>query len=205
MKRLMSALLLLVAGAACATLPGSGSISLAQVLAELQVANPSRAYPLSLTDSDVRALAGVPSGNIVLPTDFYGKSSFAITNPFTAINKTKAGTGPQTMTVTVNTDGTITYTASSTGSGSTSWGAPTTSGIGSLYWVRFTLTSGDALSSNGASTWTQLSTGRSFARQASLSGDSFSSTVTIELATDSGGANVVATWTGNVITANRTS
>lgn len=121
------------------------------------------------------------------------------------INKTKAGTGPQTMTVTVETDGTISYTSGATGSGGTSWGTPTTVGIGTSYWVRFVHTAGDSPTSNGASTWTQLTAARSISRQASLSGDDFSTTFTIQLATDSGGSNVVANWTGQIIRANRTS
>lgn len=57
------------------TLPASGSISLTQVMTELRIVNPSRAYPISLGDADVRALAGVPSGVISL-TNLYGKSSY---------------------------------------------------------------------------------------------------------------------------------
>lgn len=50
-------------------------ISLSDVMAELRVTNPGRAYPISLGDADVRALAGVPSGPISL-SDLYGKSAF---------------------------------------------------------------------------------------------------------------------------------
>lgn len=51
-------------------------ISLADVMAELRIANPNRAYPLSLGDTDVRALAGKPSGPISLG-DLYGRSGYA--------------------------------------------------------------------------------------------------------------------------------
>jgi hypothetical protein len=57
------------------TLPTSGSLSLSDVMTELRVTNPGRAYPISLGDSDVRALAGVPSGAISL-SNLYGKSSY---------------------------------------------------------------------------------------------------------------------------------
>lgn len=65
-------------------LPASGTISLALVLAELQKTNAGRSLPISLGDTDVRTLAGVPSGAISL-TSLYGKSngsalSAAITN-----------------------------------------------------------------------------------------------------------------------------
>lgn len=57
------------------TLPVSGSISLADVLTEIRRVNPARALPISLGDTDVRALAGKPSGPISL-ADLYGKSSY---------------------------------------------------------------------------------------------------------------------------------
>lgn len=52
------------------TLPSSGTITLADIATELSVS-----LPIDLNDSNVRALAGVPSGSIVMPTDFYGKSN----------------------------------------------------------------------------------------------------------------------------------
>lgn len=52
-------------------LPSSGSITIAMIATELGVG-----LPLSLTDTNVRALAGKATGNVVLPTDFYGKSSY---------------------------------------------------------------------------------------------------------------------------------
>lgn len=41
---------------------------------------------VSLNDTDVRTLAGVPSGTIIMPTNFYGKSSAVITIPSSPIN-----------------------------------------------------------------------------------------------------------------------
>jgi hypothetical protein len=57
------------------TLPASGAISLTDVMNEIRLVNSGRAYPISLGDSDVRALAGVPSGTIGL-SNLYGKSSY---------------------------------------------------------------------------------------------------------------------------------
>lgn len=57
------------------TLPVSGALTLDAVMTELRLVTPSRAYPISLGDSDVRSLAGVPSGPISL-TNLYGKSSY---------------------------------------------------------------------------------------------------------------------------------
>lgn len=55
------------------TLPSSGTITLAQIATELGVS-----LPLDLNAANVRALAGKPSGNVVMPNDFWGKSSFAV-------------------------------------------------------------------------------------------------------------------------------
>jgi hypothetical protein len=57
------------------TLQASGGISLTDVMNEIRLVNPGRAYPISLGDADVRALAGVPSGAIGL-SNLYGKSSY---------------------------------------------------------------------------------------------------------------------------------
>lgn len=57
------------------TISASAPISLADVMAELRVIAPTRAYPISLGDADVRALAGVPSGPVKL-TNLLGKSSY---------------------------------------------------------------------------------------------------------------------------------
>lgn len=56
------------------TLPASGAISLTQVMAEIRTRNPGRAYPISLGDSDVLALAGVPGPANSL-SNLYGKTA----------------------------------------------------------------------------------------------------------------------------------
>lgn len=76
------------------TLPSSGSISLGQVLDELRVANPNRGYPISLGDADVRALAGVPSGDITLG-HLYGKSAIS---PLTVVGHNDYGFGQSGQT-----------------------------------------------------------------------------------------------------------
>lgn len=62
------------------TLPTTGPISLTDVMNELRTVNSGRAYPISLGDSDVRNLAGVPSGPISL-TDLRGKTAVAPYTP----------------------------------------------------------------------------------------------------------------------------
>jgi hypothetical protein len=55
------------------TLPSSGQIGLFDVRTELGIAN---TVQIGITDTNVRTLAGVPSGQIALPQDFYGKSNY---------------------------------------------------------------------------------------------------------------------------------
>jgi hypothetical protein len=57
------------------TLPASGAINTAQLLAELQSKNPARQYPLSILDSDVLAMIGKSGPPVNFPADFYGKTA----------------------------------------------------------------------------------------------------------------------------------
>lgn len=57
------------------TITSTAPITLANVMNELRIVNPGRAYPIALGDSDVRALAGIASGSISLG-DLKGKSSY---------------------------------------------------------------------------------------------------------------------------------
>jgi hypothetical protein len=72
------------------------------------------------------------------------------------------------------------------------WYSPTTTGIGNSYWIRITLLSGDALTVNDASGWTQLSSNRqAYVSQSGIG--TKSSDIRIEISTDSGGSTIVAT------------
>lgn len=80
------------------TLPSSGSLSMLQVLEELRTTNSNRALPIGLGDTDVRALAGVPSGPIAM-LQLYGKSVAA---PLSA-----TGNNDYAFATTTNNGGTI--------------------------------------------------------------------------------------------------
>lgn len=69
-------------------LPSSGSVSIAQVAAELGLS-----LPLDLNDSRVRALAGKPTGNVTLPNDFWGKSNAPTLSISGGISQEWAGSG----------------------------------------------------------------------------------------------------------------
>lgn len=69
------------------TLPASGSITVADIRTELgMAAGASITFP-----TDVRDLIGVPSGSIVFPTDFYGKSVVTQTDTKTTPATSHAG------------------------------------------------------------------------------------------------------------------
>jgi hypothetical protein len=78
---------------------------MAQVLAELQIANPSRANPTSLNDADVRALAGVPSGSISM-SNLYGKSAFITLTGANIDSTSKSGSKPTNTTITLTSTAT---------------------------------------------------------------------------------------------------
>lgn len=110
------------------------------------------------------------------------------------------------QTLTLNTDGTFSVTGSGdayeTDSGN--WYSPTTTGIGSSYWVRFTRTAWNSQGSATATTgWLQLSSARSISAAASATFNvvNCAATWTIEIASDSGGTNIVSTTTGVDMTA----
>lgn len=92
------------------TIPASGPISLTDVMNELRTSNAGRAYPISLGDSDVRALAGLPSGPISLG-DLRGKSSYT---PMTVTGHNADGTA-----FTTNGSGTASCSPSVTVTGGT--------------------------------------------------------------------------------------
>jgi hypothetical protein len=83
------------------------------------------------------------------------------------------------------------------------WGNPTTSGIGSNYWIRFTRTATDGFGAAAASTastgWVQLdSPGREITiYQASAT--QISATYTVEISSSSSGSPVLTTRTGITI------
>lgn len=99
-------------------------------------------------------------------------------------------------------DGTIGY-FSSGGSGSMgNWTTPTSSGIGSSYWIRLTETSSYGSfteTGSGRGIWNQINVAQYFGISRSLGG-SGGAVYTIQIASDSSGSNIVATRTGMVVT-----
>lgn len=79
----------------------------------------------------------------------------------------------------------------------TDWGRPTTAGVGSSFWVRFTNSSGTGVY-NGAgvgATWNSISAGVSLGINSAGAGAALSRTGTFDIASDAAGVTIVASGT----------
>jgi hypothetical protein len=138
------------------TLNSSGPISLggtatnASINLELSQAATAQ---ISMNDTNVRTLAGVPSGAIVMPTNFYGKSAGA-TVDFIDVNVSAAGSASQSAGYLIDVNGFDYTVVNGTGSLYTQWVTPTSAG--GNYEVFATVTSG-TLSSGTTGSWVATS------------------------------------------------
>jgi hypothetical protein len=154
----------------------------------------------SLGETALRTLAGVSSGAISM-NNFYGKSNITVSlssvtsnEPFDATPY--AGGEPSTATLSFLSDGTWSATLEASASKSGNWGTPTTAGAGSGFWIRFTRTffsGGAGNSATGSTGWLQLNTTRDILVERTSGFGVTTADYTIEIATDSGGSNIVAT------------
>ena len=181
------------------TLPASGnSISLNQVNTEL---GRTATANINMNDSAVRTLFGVGgSGTAISMSSGFGKSNITISlasltsgEPFEA---GALGSGePCVVAMSFNSNGTWNVDLEIYGTQSGNWATPTTSNIGSSYWIRFTRTyySGGIGNSATASTGWLTLTGQSLQVYNSGAQASVSADYTIEISTNSSGTNIVAT------------
>ena len=198
------------------TLPTSGSLSMSQINTEFSRGTDLNSY----RGTDYYTLNGGPFIFPAIPirfSDFYGAQP---TNFFTVSGLPNLESGsvpvappPFTQTSVVatsfNTNGSWSGQTSTGGIVSNTWFTPTTAGIGSSYWIRFTLVSqsGPAFMTfnlTGVPTvWTSLST--QLNTQMTLvdtpggsQTDSATRVWNVEIASDAAGTNIVATkfnWT----------
>lgn len=98
-------------------------------------------------------------------------------------------------TVLFASDGTV-WTRNNAGAlgQSDDWGLPTTTSIGSLYWIRVTFTSGNA-ATGSLGTWINISTEPVWSMTAASIGNSKVSYLAYQISTDSGGSVVVGSGT----------
>ena len=149
----------------------------------------------ALGSAAFRTLAGVPSGAIRLGADFYSKFNVSLASiisgePFEA--QALAPGESVFVTLDFNSDGTWDANLEALGTASGNWA--TTAGAGSTYHIRFTRTffSGGFGNSATASTgWLPLNVGQGIQVFNSGNDSSVTADYTIEIATDSGGTNIL--------------
>jgi len=182
------------------TLPASGnSISLSQVNTEL---GRGATATIDMNDSAVRSLFGKPgSGNTISMSDGWGKSAITISLAgLTGVFGTAYPGNTAFAELIFNSNGTIQAGTSNDGTQSAgNWASPTTTGIGSSYWVRFTETAssgaGQTVYGSARGVWHQISSTLYFGVSRTANGGGYR-TYTVEISSNSGGSNIVATKTG---------
>jgi hypothetical protein len=191
-------------------LPSSGNtISLSQVNTEL---GRSATATIDMNDSGVRSLfQKTGSGTTISMSDGWGKANFTVAyssgfgNGYFIDDVFYSAGAPAGAGIRWNTNGTMDQYGYSFGYQSLgqTWGNPTTSGIGSNYWIRFTRTAtggfGAAAASTASTGWLQLT---SPGREITIYQDSanqITAEYTVEISSSSSGSPVLTTRTGITI------
>lgn len=111
------------------------------------------------------------------------------------INNASAASGIRSASVNVATDGTYTFTGPGTTNGN--WYSPTTTGIGSSWWVKFTVASSTNSTNSGSiGSWTQLTSTVGVSASNSSASVEGTGSFTVQFSPD-GGTTVAATGTVN--------
>jgi hypothetical protein len=190
------------------TMASSGSINLVGVSSSPQrsiAAELGVSAPLSLRTTNVLLLANrSTSQSVIMPDHFWGMTKRTYPAEWsgqTYSDTSDPGNGQYGAGVNMNfyTDGTWdAVPLVSFGGGSGNWSAPTLATVGRLYWIRWTRTSLSGTGSYSAaasSGWQNVTSTLTIAVTASGSpgvGASVTASYTIDIATDSGGSNVVS-------------
>lgn len=195
-----------------ATLQSSGAISISQINAEFGRGNNLNAYRGTTWYTDAGGSGTFSSGAISM-SEFYSKRAtpaFTVAYSGGFVNGyfidgvfynfgDAAGAG-----IRWNANGTMdrydfSYGYASLGE---TWGNPTTTGIGSNYWIRFTRTATDGFYAAAASTastgWLQLNSGREITIYRNPA-EQMTATYTVEISSSSSGSPVLTTRTGITI------
>lgn len=192
-------------------LPSSGTITLDMIRNEFGGSNPislSQYYRGGGRVPDIAQNAAIPTSGAISFSNFYGATNAFYSNPLTggAFYYTRINLA-QTTAIMVNTNGTLEITNNGTVTATHQWYNPTTTGIGNTHWVRFTRTSetlaGVGSKSTTASTgWLALTAQQSVQAFANATAGTIASArgiYTVEIATDSGGSNIVCSGSYDIL------
>ena len=195
-----------------ATLQSSGAISISQINAEFGRGNNLNAYRGTTWYTDAGGSGTFSSGAISM-SEFYSKRA---TPAFTVAYSSGFGNGyfiddvfysegaPAGCGIRWNANGTMDQYGYSFGYATLgeTWGNPTTTGIGSNYWIRFTRTAtggfGAAAASTASTGWLQLNSGREITIYQG-SANQITAEYTVEISSSSSGSPVLTTRTGITI------
>jgi hypothetical protein len=193
------------------TMPASGALNMGGTTTPQSVANElglGLTTTISMNQAAVRTLAGVGgTGTTWSMNSLYGKS--AITISLASMVDIYGTSTPGTAAYayyTFNSNGLMTYSTNGVFSAAMgNWSTPTTVGIGSSYWIRFTQTSssgGTVETGSARGVWISLSITPNFGLESTGGPGALGErTYTVEIASDSGGSNIVATRAGINISA----
>jgi hypothetical protein len=174
------------------TLNASGPISLGGSTAGQSInleLGQSATAQVSLNDTNVRTLAGVASGAIVMPTNFYGKSAASVN--FSDHSVYSGTSSPATAGYRVNSDGFDYENIQGVYTALTQWATPTS--VGGNYEVFATLNSG-TLTSGTTGSWIATSTNPTWTRSNGVVGTTQLVNMTMQVRA-TGTATVLDTWT----------
>ena len=144
---------------------------------------------VSLNDTNVRTLAGVASGAIVMPTNFYGKGG-AVVN-FNDASVTAAGVPSQSAGYRINTNGFVYQVVNGVDTSLGQWVTP--SSAGGNYEVFATIVSG-SVSSGTTGSWVATSGSPLWTRVAAISGTINTVVLSMQVRA-TGTGTVLDTWT----------
>jgi hypothetical protein len=174
------------------TLNSSGPISLGGSTAGQSInleLSQSATAQVSLNDTNVRTLAGVASGAIVMPTNFYGKS--AATVNFNDASVTAAGVPSQSAGYRIDVNGFVYQVVNGVDTSLGQWATPTS--IGGNYEVFATVTSG-SVSSGTTGSWVATSGSPFWTRVTAVAGTVNTVILSMQVRA-TGTGTVLDTWT----------
>jgi hypothetical protein len=155
------------------TLNSSGPISLGGSTSGQSInleLGQSATAQISLNDTNVRSLAAVPSGAIVVPTNFYGKSSVVVNFTDDTVDAGNTGAAANAA-YRIDSDGNVYFGVNGTFTSQYAWVSPTSQA--SNYEVYATFIDGGSFTSGTFDAWVALSSDQTWNMRQATIGSSF--------------------------------